>query len=217
MQGLRARLAHIFPNVSNRRQVRTIRSYCHRATGGGAVGSDEEFMNTPSRIGAPTGNPLLRTIWASACGPKRRPVRAMMPRPASQAGGPPDAVGPPRGGGAVPGGTDPGRAARAHRRLRPRGWTAQGQEYLFCQKSEEPLARRQLEDITHRRGQAASVPECLPHRFRHTYAGRLLRAGVDIRLVKELLGHVDIRSTVVYPEVTDAALSVAVLRLPCEL
>jgi integrase/recombinase XerD len=91
------------------------------------------------------------------------------------------------------------------------------QEHLFRQRSGKPLTRRQLEDLTHRWGVAASVPECLPHRFRHTYATRLLRAGVDIRLVKELLGHEDIKSTVVYTEVTDTALSEAVLRLPWKL
>jgi site-specific recombinase XerD len=37
---------------------------------------------------------------------------------------------------------------------------------------------------------------------------------VDIRLVKDLLGHEDIKSTVVYTAVTDSALSEAVLRLP---
>jgi hypothetical protein len=37
-----------------------------------------------------------------------------------------------------------------------------------------------------------------------------LRAGVDIRLVKDLLGHEDLKSTVVSTAVTDSA----VLRLP---
>jgi site-specific recombinase XerD len=92
------------------------------------------------------------------------------------------------------------------------------QEYLFRQRrSGKPITRRELEDMTHRWGLAASVPDCLPHRFRHTYATRLLRAGVDIRLVKDLLGHEDIKSTVVYTEVTDAALSDAVLRLSWKL
>lgn len=91
------------------------------------------------------------------------------------------------------------------------------QDYLFRQRSGKPITRRELEDTTHRWGVAASVPDCLLHRFRHTYATRLLRAGVDIRLVKELLGHENIKSTVVYTEVTDAALSDAVLRLPWKL
>ena len=56
-----------------------------------------------------------------------------------------------------------------------------------------------------------------PHRFRHTYATRLLEHGVDVRVVKELRGHEDIKSTVTYTEVTDAALSAAVLRLPWAL
>jgi site-specific recombinase XerD len=61
------------------------------------------------------------------------------------------------------------------------------------------------------------VPDCLLHRFRHTYATRLLEHGVDLRVVKELLGHEDIKSTVTYTEVTDATLIAAVLRLPWSL
>jgi site-specific recombinase XerD len=87
-------------------------------------------------------------------------------------------------------------------------------DYLFTQRNGRPLSRRLVEDLTHRWGEAASVPACLPHRFRHTYATRLLEAGVDVRVVKELLGHEDIKSTVVYTEITSATLSAAVLRLP---
>ena len=68
--------------------------------------------------------------------------------------------------------------------------------------------------MTHAWGQAAQVPDCTPHRFRHTYATRLLEGGVDLRVVKELMGHVDIKSTVMYTQVTDAVLGAAVLRLP---
>ena len=90
-------------------------------------------------------------------------------------------------------------------------------EYLFVQRSGKPLTRRLVEHITHRWGGLASVPACLPHRFRHTYATKLLESGVDVRVVKELLGHEDIKSTVVYTQVTDAALNAAVLRLPWPL
>jgi hypothetical protein len=41
--------------------------------------------------------------------------------------------------------------------------------------------------------------------------------GVDVRVVKELLGHEDIKSTVVYTQVIDTALNAAVLRLPWSL
>lgn len=51
-------------------------------------------------------------------------------------------------------------------------------------------------------------PKHKPRPFEH---------GVDVRLVKDLLGHEDIKSTVIYTQVTDAALSAAVLRLSWSL
>lgn len=41
-----------------------------------------------------------------------------------------------------------------------------------------------------------------PHQLRHTYASSMLRAGVSLPAVKELLGHKDIRMTMVYILVT---------------
>jgi integrase len=46
-----------------------------------------------------------------------------------------------------------------------------------------------VENLTHQWGTSASVPNCLTHKFRHTYTTRLLEHGVDVRVVKELLGH----------------------------
>jgi len=56
-----------------------------------------------------------------------------------------------------------------------------------------------IERITHRYGNAAEV-ECphMPHRWRHPYATQLLRSGVDIHKVQKLLGHADLRTTVIY-------------------
>ena len=41
------------------------------------------------------------------------------------------------------------------------------------------------------------------HTFRHTFATRLLESGYDIRTVQKLIGHKDVRTTMIYMRVRD--------------
>jgi integrase len=60
----------------------------------------------------------------------------------------------------------------------------------------------------------AGLPKITWHMFRHTFASRLTRDGVDIVTVKELLGHANISTTMRYAHSNDDAKRRAVSRLP---
>ncbi|MCE2962757.1 MAG: tyrosine-type recombinase/integrase, partial [Chitinophagales bacterium] len=45
------------------------------------------------------------------------------------------------------------------------------------------------------------------HGLRHSYATHLLEAGVDTLFIKELLGHRDIKTTMIYTRISNKSLS----------
>jgi len=50
--------------------------------------------------------------------------------------------------------------------------------------------------------QRAACPHVRPHQLRHTFATSLVRAGISLPALKEILGHRDIRMTLAYVKVT---------------
>jgi integrase/recombinase XerD len=64
--------------------------------------------------------------------------------------------------------------------------------------------------MTQRWGEAADVGNCIPHRFRHTFASDLLDRDADIRFIQALLGHSRLDTTEIYTKVTNRKLVHAV-------
>jgi site-specific recombinase XerD len=51
-----------------------------------------------------------------------------------------------------------------------------------------------------------------PHRWRHSYATEMLRAGADLHVVQRLLGHTNLETTTVYLHLADQDLRRAIDR-----
>lgn len=64
--------------------------------------------------------------------------------------------------------------------------------------SGEPLSTDVISDIVEAVRKRAAVAEFTPHDLRRSFGTHLLDRGVDIALVKELMGHVDIQTTTIY-------------------
>lgn len=62
-------------------------------------------------------------------------------------------------------------------------------------------------------GQLAGIEPLQAHALRHTFATRLIEAGVDVRTVQELLGHSNVSTTSVYLRARPSRLREAIVRL----
>jgi integrase len=64
------------------------------------------------------------------------------------------------------------------------------------------MTRAGLRSLFRYHRQTTGVALANPHRFRHTFASDMVRAGVSLPALMQLMGHTDIETTMVYVEVT---------------
>lgn len=73
---------------------------------------------------------------------------------------------------------------------------------LFLSRSGAAIERTAVWRIVRREAVRLGIPgKCSPHTLRHTFATHLLEGGADLRVVQELLGHVNINTTEIYTHV----------------
>jgi integrase len=68
-------------------------------------------------------------------------------------------------------------------------------EYIFCTKDGKPLRPRNIQRTLDAILTRAGIPHKSTHVFRHTFASKLFAQGVNVRIVSELLGHTDVKTT----------------------
>ncbi len=80
----------------------------------------------------------------------------------------------------------------------------EGKEFLFLTMSDKPYTRRTVQAIFARAFKESGIQKKAScHTLRHSFATTLLSNGIDIRSIKDLLGHKSVKTTMIYLHVTE--------------
>jgi len=73
---------------------------------------------------------------------------------------------------------------------------------IFLSRGGKPLGREVVREMIQKYARLAGIPGTItPHTLRHSLATHLLRGGADLRTVQEILGHVKLETTEIYPHI----------------
>ncbi|MBQ1340920.1 MAG: tyrosine-type recombinase/integrase [Erysipelotrichaceae bacterium] len=87
--------------------------------------------------------------------------------------------------------------------MRPHFLNGENHDYVFVSNRGKKLISRGIEFILKKSvTDHGLVMQIHPHTLRHSFATHLLSAGVDIRVVQELLGHANLSTTQIYTHVS---------------
>jgi integrase/recombinase XerD len=79
-----------------------------------------------------------------------------------------------------------------------------GKEYVFLTMNRRPYTRRTVQAVFARAFRESGIQKRAPcHTLRHSFATTLLSNGIDIRAIKDLLGHQSVKTTMIYLHVTE--------------
>ncbi len=85
---------------------------------------------------------------------------------------------------------------------KPIYWLFEGQDKKL------PYSERSVQKVVSNAAKKAAINKNVtPHTLRHCYATHLMDGGTDVRYIQELLGHSDLKTTLIYTHVTNHSLS----------
>lgn len=90
----------------------------------------------------------------------------------------------------------------------------QPQDPLWWSLNGRPLTRDAARAMVKRHLVRAGLWRASPHKLRHTFGTRLVEAGVDLLVVRDLLGHASVATTQIYTHVATRRLRDAIDQLP---